>query len=82
MEVLLIAVILTASNMLCFLIGARTGQKVSKGEDIKLPNPKEVFEEKQEKKEALRKQEEFDAIMRNLDNYNGTPFGQEDVPGR
>lgn len=80
---ILFAVILTASNILCFLVGAKTGQKVSKGEDIELPkNPVETYREAQETREAKRKQAEFDTILRNIDNYDGTPYGQEDVPGR
>lgn len=78
----LYAVILTASNILCFLIGAKTGQKVSKGEEVKFPNPMEEYRIQQEKREAQRVQAEFDTILRNIDNYNGTPYGQEDVPGR
>ena len=82
MEILLFAVVLTASNILCFLIGAKTGQKVSKGEEVKLPNPMEEYRVQQEKREAMKKQAEFDTILRNIDNYDGTPYGQEDVPGR
>lgn len=83
MELVLIAVILTASNVLCFLIGAKTGQKVSKGEEIELPkNPVETYKEALETKEARRMQAEYDTILRNIDNYDGTPYGQEDVPGR
>lgn len=84
MEVLLLAVmaIWTASNILCFLIGARVGQKVDKGEEVQLPNvnPMELYREKQARKEADRVREKYDTIMRNVDNYNGTSEGQEDVP--
>lgn len=81
MEVLLLA-IMSLSNILCFLIGARVGQKVNKGEEVKLPtvNPVELYREQQARKEAEYKQSQFDTIMRNIDNYNGTPDGQEDVP--
>ena len=83
MEALLFAVILTASNILCFLVGAKTGQKVSKGEEVELPkNPVEAIREVQDMREAKRKQDEFETILHNIDNYNGTPFGQMDVPGR
>lgn len=83
MELVLFAVILTASNILCFLVGAKTGQKVTKGEEVELPkNPMEVYREAQNLREAKKKQDEFDTILRNIDNYDGTPYGQEDVPGR
>ena len=81
MEVLLLAV-MAMSNILCFLIGARVGQKVTKGEEIELPkvNPMEIVREHQERKEAARVQDKIEAIMRNIDSYDGTPNGQEDVP--
>lgn len=81
MEVLLIAVV-AASNILCFLLGAKVGQKVSKGEDIKLPtaNPIEAVRERREKKEAEMAQDRLETIMRNIESYDGTGAGQEDVP--
>ncbi len=81
MELLLMA-ILSLSNIVCFLIGAKVGQKVVKGEPVELPtiNPIEAYREHQERKEAERVQEKVEAIMRNIDNYDGTAYGQEDVP--
>ena len=72
MEVLLVA-IMAVSCILCFVIGAKVGQTVSKGEDIKLPavNPMQ---------EAEMEQERLDTIMRNIESYDGTTRGQEDVP--
>lgn len=80
MEVLLMAV-MAASNILCFLIGAKVGQKVVKGEEVQLPkvNPMEAIREHQERKEAERVKEKMDTILRNIDNYDGTPNGQEEV---
>ena len=81
MDVLLLAV-LSLSNILCFLIGARVGQKVNKGEEVQLPtvNPMELYREKQAQKEADRVKEKYDTIMRNIDNYDGTSNRQEEVP--
>lgn len=81
MELLLMALI-SLSNIACFLIGAKVGQKVVKGEPVELPtiNPMEVYREHQERKEAERVQEQVETIMRNIDNYDGTAYGQEDVP--
>jgi hypothetical protein len=80
MEVLLMAV-MAASNILCFLIGAKVGQKVVKGEEVQLPtiNPMEAYREHQERKEAERVKDKVDTILRNIDNYDGTPNGQEEV---
>lgn len=72
------------TNILCFVIGAKVGQKVTKGEDIKLPNvnPMEAIRAHQNKVEARIEQDRMDTIMRNIEAYDGTGRGQEDIPGR
>ena len=81
MEVLLLAV-MAASNILCFLIGARVGQKVVKGEEVRLPNidPLKAYREQQDRKEEQKEQDMVEAILRNVEVYNGTAEGQKDLP--
>lgn len=81
MEALLFAVLLAASNIVCFCIGARVGQKVDKGEEV-LPtiNPEKAIQERRERREQEFQKNRYDAIMRNIDNYDGTSAGQEDIP--
>lgn len=69
-------------NVLCFLIGARVGQKVSKEEEIEVPklNPMQIYREKQEKKETSKERDKLEAIMHNIDAYDGTGNGQRDIP--
>ena len=83
MEVLLLLV-MGAANIACFLIGAKIGQKTAKGEDIELPtvNPLELVQEHREKRAAKEEQDKRDTILRNIESYDGTGYGQEDVPGR
>ena len=83
MEVLLVLAS-SAASMLCFLIGAKVGQAVAKGEKVELPsvNPMQAVREHRAKKEAQMEQERLDTIMRNIEGYDGTSRGQEDVPGR
>ena len=83
MEVLLVLTV-GALCICCFVIGAKVGQTVSKGEEIKLPtiNPIEVYREREAKKEAQMEQDRLDTIMRNIECFDGTSKGQEDVPGR
>ena len=83
MEVLLLLV-MGAVNIACFVIGARVGQKVTKGEEIKLPtvNPMELVQEQREKRAAQEERNKLDTILRNIESYDGTAYGQEDVPGR
>lgn len=84
MEIILILAV-GALNIACFFIGAKVGQRVTKGENIELPslNPvkaiKEHNEKKQAEKEAEREQERIRTIMENIENYDGTPNGQKDV---
>lgn len=67
--------------MCCFIIGAKIGQTVSKGEKVELPsiNPLKTYKESQAKKHAEMKQNKLDTILRNIERYDGTPRGQEDV---
>lgn len=79
-----ILLVLTVGAMCigCFVIGARVGQKVVKGEDIELPkvNPLEAWHEHQERKEAQREQEKLEVLLQNIEVYDGTANGQKDVP--
>ena len=70
------------TNILCFVIGTRVGQKVSKGEEIKLPtvNPMEAYKEQRSKNQAERENNRMNTIMQNIENYNGSAMGQKDVP--
>ena len=83
MEVLLLLV-MGAVNIACFMIGAKVGQKVAKGEAIELPtvNPMELVQEHREKKAAQEERDKVETILQNIERYDGTAYGQEDVPGR
>ena len=81
MDVLLILTV-GVLCIVCFVIGAKVGQKVANGEDITLPNldPMEAVRAKQDKKQAQMAQDRIDTIMHNVERYDGTGRGQEDVP--
>lgn len=81
MEVLAL-VVFAAANIFCFVIGAKVGQAVSKGEPVEMPtiNPMEAIREHQNKREAERAQDKIDVIMSNIESYDGTSNGQRDVP--
>ena len=85
MEILLTALIAVSMTgalcCICFLIGAKVGQKVSKGEAVELPsvNPIKAIRESKEHKEAEREQDKLETILRNIERYDGTARGQEDV---
>lgn len=81
MEVLLLLV-MGAVNVACFIIGAKVGQTVTKGETIEAPtlNPLKAIREREDRKQAEAEQERLDTIMRNIEAYDGTGKGQEDIP--
>ena len=80
MEVLLILAIGFVC-MACFLMGAKVGQAVAKGEKVELPrNPIPSAKERQTKQEAEFEQNRLNTILHNIDRYDGTSDGQKDVP--
>ena len=78
--------IVGALNIVCFLVGARVGQQVAKGQDIKVPtisiNPMEKIRERQNRVAAEIEQDKMATIMHNIEAYDGTGAGQKEVPGR
>lgn len=83
MENVLIMALFAASNLLCFVIGAKISQKVQKNEPVELPklDPLQAYREHQAEKEAKREQDREAIIWQNIENY-GTDNPQVDVPGR
>ena len=79
---LLTIVAISLLNIICFITGAIVGQKTVKGEKIELPklNPMEIYRDNQEKKEAAKEMDKLETISRNIERYDGTTRGQEDVP--
>ena len=80
MEVLLTLVV-GALCIVCFFVGAKVGQQASKGEPITTPevNPMKIIQKQREEKAAKEEEKKFDKIMRNIDIYDGTDSGQEDI---
>ena len=75
--------IMGAVNIACFVIGAKVGQAVAKGEKVELPvNPLKAYREHENKKVAEMEQDRINTILQNIEGYDGTSNGQKDVPGR
>ena len=82
MDILLIAVI-TTLNIACFFVGAKVGQTVAKGKEIEVPkinSPVAAYKAHIATKEAEAEKNRLDVILRNIERYDGTGHGQEDVP--
>lgn len=79
---ILLSLAVGALNIACFLIGAKVGQKVSKGEEIKLPevNPMKAIQEARNRKAAEEEANKVAVILENIENYDGTGARQKDVP--
>ena len=78
-----IAIIITMaiSNISCFYIGLKVMQTVFKGKDVEMPkiSPTAIIQDRAEKREAKEKQEKMEKIQANIERYDGTPMGQQDV---
>lgn len=81
MDIVWLLAIASLTNIACFVIGAKVGQTASKGEPIETPtvNPMKAYREHQAQKEADRERNRYDTILRNIDSYDGTSNGQEEV---
>lgn len=58
-------VVVSLSNMLCFLLGLHASGRTV------LP--------RRERKEARQERQRVETILRNVDRFDGTGFGQEEV---
>lgn len=81
METVILALIVGGMNILSFLIGAKTAQKLQKGEEIKVPtlNPMKAYQEHREEVEASKEQERMETMLENINNYDGSSLGQKDI---
>lgn len=86
METAILLLVAGSINVACFLIGAKTGQSVTREEKIELPeiNPVKVMYEKVQKertdKEVKRQENIRKTMLDNIEIYNGTSEGQKDIP--
>lgn len=80
LETLILIIGVGLMNVLCLLIGVKTGQKTSKGEEITLPNlnPIEVVREHEETRQQKKEEDNFNTMLENIEVYDGTSIGQKD----
>lgn len=79
-DTIMLITITTLLNMCCFLLGAKIRQKVDKGEDINIPTPVKTVREFNANREVQKEIERDRVINENIDNYNGTSLGQQEIP--
>lgn len=68
--------------ILSYTLGLKNGQKLKNNEEIKIPeiNPVKIVKNEIETFEQKKKQDAYDTMMANIDNYDGTGLGQKDIP--
>ena len=72
--------VVSAMNILCFLIGAVVGQRVFERKPV-IINPVKEIQDHIEETEHDKEEENFKTIADNIDNYNGTSIGQKRIGG-
>jgi len=72
--------ILSAINVLCFLIGAMVGQRAFERKPIIVNPVKEVINHIEEN-QLSEEDQRFKDIADNIDAYNGTSIGQKKIGG-
>lgn len=79
MEILLIALIISFSNIACLIMGL----KIRDCKEIKISNPVEMIKEHKENKEIQQeehqKQKALETMLYNIEIYDGTEEGQRDI---
>lgn len=73
METIILCTLFGVFILLAYTLGLRNGQKVSNNEEIKMPelNPVTVINKQIEKNEDKKKQEEYEEMLNQIDNYDG-----------
>ena len=85
--VIVLLCIMTVLLIACTVFLVRVMRDVSKDmPKVELPNPVEDYAIRQAVKEAKKKakleQDKVETILKNIETYDGTGFGQMDVPRR
>lgn len=79
---ILIAILISIINLLCFYCGYKVGLKTNNKEEINLDgiNPVKVINTINQSKEEAKEQERMRIIAENIDNYDGTGLNQKNIP--
>jgi predicted Holliday junction resolvase-like endonuclease len=81
----ILIMLVACMELLAFLLGVRVAQKLTRNEEVKLPNMNPVRayrsmqREYQQEQQEQKEKEELSKIIQNIDNYDGTGLGQIDI---
>ena len=71
METIIVILLISILNIVCFFSGAKIGQKVANNEPIEMPtiNPLKAYKEHMEQKEVEDEMAKLEKTLANIDNY-------------
>ena len=75
MHDILLIIVVGLFNIAYFIVGVKAGR----GDEMKAPSPIKIYNEHREKIEADKETEKINTILTNIERYDGTGAGQEDV---
>lgn len=82
------ACVLSLLNLICFAAGIKIAFILARGEkgESSAFHPLEAVKERKEKRKAKiesdQERERLETVLKNIEAYDGTGMGQEDVPER
>lgn len=81
METILICTVFGVFLCLAFFLGAKIGQTVAQNKTIEIPNlnPVKKVQEIKKTKEEQKELDRMNKILQNIENYDGTDSGQQEV---
>lgn len=81
-EAIILCTIFGVFILVAYSLGLKNGQRISKNKEVIMPNinPVKVVTEEIEKHEEKKKQQAYEIMMSNIDNYDGTGLGQQEIP--
>ena len=81
-EAIILCTIFGVFILVAYSLGLKNGQRISKNEEVVVPsvNPVKIVSEEIEKHEEKKKQQAYEIMMSNIDNYDGTGLGQQEIP--
>ena len=81
-ETIILCTIFGAFILIAYTLGLKNGQKLSNNKEVTMPelNPVRAIQNEIEIHEEKKRQEQVDIMMANIDNYDGTSIGQQNIP--
>lgn len=80
-DIVLICTVFGVFLCLAFFLGAKVGQMVAQNKTIEIPNlnPIKKMQEIKKTKEEQKEIEKMNKIIQNVEAYDGTEIGQQEV---